>query len=246
MAKGRFVEVYTQGITNVEKIIVDTQTGINDLLASSTLTAGCGMSILVGADGNPLATPIDWHRLAHPPALSAPKTYYALPTKGGEKTTGGISMASERKIMEYAQQAGYQPLEDHCIIVKPAPGNLSDKIVSFFKSIVKCDLCVLQMCEDELILLPFDPMWVSLQEDVSLILPYGDIQSVELEDDLLNTIITIRAGEDVIRLTTQQKALSDWRMSGLNATQYAGGYKNWHKENLDRTLEALKKIGYQA
>lgn len=152
-------------------------------------------------------------------------------------------MASEQKIMEYARQAGYQPLEDRCIIVKPAPDNLSEKIVSFFSSIVKCDLCVLQMCAHELILLPFDPMWISLQKDISLVLPYGDIQSVELEDDLLNTIITIRAGEDVIRLTTQQKALSDFRMSGLNATQYAGGYKNWHKENLDGTLKALQALG---
>lgn len=151
-------------------------------------------------------------------------------------------MASERKIQEYARQAGYTPLEDRCIIVKPAPGNLSEKIVSFFTSIVKCDLCVLQMCEHELILLPFDPMWTSLQRDVSMVLPYGDIQSVELADDMLNTVITIRAGEDVIQLTTQQKALSDFRMSGLNAAQYAGGYKNWHKENLEGTLEALRKL----
>ena len=28
MAKERFVEVYSQGLTNVEKIIVDTQTGV--------------------------------------------------------------------------------------------------------------------------------------------------------------------------------------------------------------------------
>ena len=152
-------------------------------------------------------------------------------------------MASEEKIIEYAKQAGYQPLEDRCVIVKPAPDNLSDKIVSFFKSIVECDLCVLQMCERELILLPFDPAWASLQKDVSLVLPYSDIQSVELEDDLLNTIITIHTGEDVIRLTTQQKALSDWRMSGLNATQFVGGVKNWHKENVEGTLKALQALG---
>ena len=36
MAKERFVEVYSQGITNVEKIIADTETGVNYLLASST------------------------------------------------------------------------------------------------------------------------------------------------------------------------------------------------------------------
>ena len=32
-------------------------------------------------------------------------------------------------------------------------------------------------------------------------------------------------------------------MSGLFATQYAGGYKNWHKENIEETLKALAKLG---
>lgn len=58
MAKDRFVEVYSQGVTNVEKIIVDTQTGVNYVLASSSLTAGCGMSVLVDAAGKPIVTPI--------------------------------------------------------------------------------------------------------------------------------------------------------------------------------------------
>ena len=96
-------------------------------------------------------------------------------------------MANEKKIMEYARQAGYQPLEDRCIIVKPNPGNLSDKVVSFFKSIIECELCVLQMCKTELILLPFDKMWTYLKKEVSLVLPYRDIESVELTDDMFNT-----------------------------------------------------------
>ena len=58
MAKERFVEFYSQGITNVEKIIADTETGVNYLLASSTLTAGCGMSILVNQNGKPIVTSI--------------------------------------------------------------------------------------------------------------------------------------------------------------------------------------------
>ena len=59
MAKDRFVEVYSQGVSNVEKIIVDTQTGVNYVLASSALTVGCGMSVLVDADGKPIVTPIN-------------------------------------------------------------------------------------------------------------------------------------------------------------------------------------------
>ena len=66
---------------------------------------------------------------------------------------------------------------------------------------------------------------------------------MEINDDLLNTIITIQTGTDTIRLTTQQKELSDWRMSGINAAQFSGGIKNWHKENLDGTLKDLKEIG---
>lgn len=59
MAKERFVEVYSQGLTNVEKIIVDTQTGVNYLLAASTLTPGCGMTVLVDKDGKPIVTPME-------------------------------------------------------------------------------------------------------------------------------------------------------------------------------------------
>lgn len=55
----RFVEVYSQGLTNVEKIIVDTETGVNYLLAASTLTPGCGMCVLVDPEGKPIVTPID-------------------------------------------------------------------------------------------------------------------------------------------------------------------------------------------
>lgn len=58
MSKDRFVESYSQGTTNVRKIIVDTKTGVNYLLASSSMTAGCGMTVLVNKDGKPVVTPI--------------------------------------------------------------------------------------------------------------------------------------------------------------------------------------------
>lgn len=40
--------------------------------------------------------------------------------------------------------------------------------------------------------------------------------------------------------------LSDLRSSGVYATMYAGSFKNWHKENLDRTLKALTELGNRA
>lgn len=59
MSKERFVESYSQGTTNVRKIIVDTKTGVNYLLASSSMTSGCGMTVLVDKDGKPIVTPLD-------------------------------------------------------------------------------------------------------------------------------------------------------------------------------------------
>lgn len=58
MAQERFVETYSQGVTNVRKIVVDTQTGVNYFLASSNMTSGCGVAVLVDADGKPLVTPL--------------------------------------------------------------------------------------------------------------------------------------------------------------------------------------------
>lgn len=59
MAHERFVEVYSQGVTNVRKIIVDAQTGVNYLLMSSNMTGGSGITVLVDADGKPLVTQLD-------------------------------------------------------------------------------------------------------------------------------------------------------------------------------------------
>ena len=58
MAKERFVEAYDQGIVNVAKIIVDTETGVNYLLASHNKMSGTGLTVLVDADGKPVVTPI--------------------------------------------------------------------------------------------------------------------------------------------------------------------------------------------
>ena len=47
MAKERFVETYSQGVTNVRKVIVDTETGVNYVLMSSSMTTGCGLTVLL-------------------------------------------------------------------------------------------------------------------------------------------------------------------------------------------------------
>ena len=75
----------------------------------------------------------------------------------------------------------------------------------------------------------------------SLVVPYSEIESVKLVNDLLNVIIDIETNTGNVRLTTQQKELSDIRLSGIYASQYAGGYKNWHAENVEATLKALSE-----
>lgn len=59
MAKERFVEVYSQGVVNVAKVIVDRETGVNYLLASHDLRTGTGLSVLVDRDGRPVVTPLN-------------------------------------------------------------------------------------------------------------------------------------------------------------------------------------------
>lgn len=55
----RFDLVSSQGSVNVRQVIVDRKTGVNYLLASSSLTSGCGLTVLVDAEGRPIVTPVD-------------------------------------------------------------------------------------------------------------------------------------------------------------------------------------------
>ena len=77
---------------------------------------------------------------------------------------------------------------------------------------------------------------------------------MEVTEDLLNYQIAITTDTDTIRLTTQQKELSEFRSSGtlasgvsfLNTGAMSTGlfHKsiNWHRKNLDGTLAALKSV----
>lgn len=59
MAKERFVEVYNQGIVNVVRILVDTETGVNYVMGSHNKANGTGMTVLVDQNGKPVVTPIE-------------------------------------------------------------------------------------------------------------------------------------------------------------------------------------------
>ena len=59
MDKKRFVEVYSQGVNHVQKILVDTETGVNYLVVIPSLAEGCGLTVLVDRDGKPIVTPVE-------------------------------------------------------------------------------------------------------------------------------------------------------------------------------------------
>lgn len=149
-------------------------------------------------------------------------------------------MATEKKVFEIIKEAGFEPIEDKGIVVKYAPENLSAKIANFFSM----EFYVLQLCKDELVLVPFSTITAGLKKEVTLQIPYSTIKFVAVTEDMLNYQIAITTDTDTIRLTAQQKELSDFRSTGMLAF-YNDGLKmsNWHKENLDGTLEALKNIG---
>ena len=59
MDKKRFVEVYSQGVNHVQKILVDTETGVNYLVVIPSLAVGCGLTVLVDQNGKPIVTPVE-------------------------------------------------------------------------------------------------------------------------------------------------------------------------------------------
>ena len=146
-------------------------------------------------------------------------------------------MASQKKVFQVIQEAGFEPVEGQGIIVKYALENLSAKVANFFS----LEYYVLQLCKNDLVLVPFSTITAGLKNKVSLQIPYSTIQSVSVKEDLLNYVISITTDTDVINLTTQQKELSDFRSSGF--LTYGGlDVANWHKKNLDGTLAALKAL----
>lgn len=59
MDKKRFVEVYSEGVNHVQKILVDTETGVNYLVVIPSLAVGCGLTVLVDQNGKPIVTPVE-------------------------------------------------------------------------------------------------------------------------------------------------------------------------------------------
>lgn len=148
-------------------------------------------------------------------------------------------MAKEMKVWEIMKNAGYDPVEGKTIIVSYAPKNLSEGIAKFFRG--DNEFFVLQICKDSLALASFGKMMGGLKKNVTLEIPLNAVKKIDVKPSGLNYLITIETETDEITLSAQQKELSDMRTSG--ALAYNGIFgKNWHKENLDDTLEMLKRL----
>ena len=158
-------------------------------------------------------------------------------------------MPAEKYVTEFVKEAGFTPIPDRAIIVTYAPANMSERVVKFFSN----EFIALQMCQDSLVLLPFGRMSFMLKKDVALEIPYNTIRKVEVKEDMFNWRIELDTDEGMIALSAQQKELSEWRhsgtlsvgMSGLGSGIMGSGalkVANWHRSNLDATLEALKAL----
>lgn len=158
-------------------------------------------------------------------------------------------MPAEKFVTEFVKEAGFTPIPDRAIIVTYAPANLSEKVAKFFSN----EFFALQMCTDSLVLLPFGRMSLMLKKDVALEIPYNTIHRVEIKEDLFNWRIELDTDEEPIALSAQQKELSEWRHSGTLSVGMSGfgsgltgtgplKMVNWHRANLDATLEALKAL----
>ena len=158
-------------------------------------------------------------------------------------------MPAEKYVTEFVKEAGFSPIPDRAIIVTYAPANMSERVVKFFSN----EFFALQMCHDSLVLLPFGRMSFMLKKDVALEIPYNTIRKVEVKEDMFNWRIELDTDEGMIALSAQQKELSEWRhsgtlsvgMSGLGSGIMGSGalkVANWHRSNLDATLEALKAL----
>ena len=153
-------------------------------------------------------------------------------------------MPAEKFVHDFVKEAGYTPIPDRAIVVTYAPADLSEKMARFFSN---------EFFANSLVLLPFGRMSMVLKKDVVLEIPYDRIRKVEVREDMLNYRIELDTDDGLIALSAQQKSFNALRHSGtlsVGMSGYGSGVTsegitkkdNWHRANLDATLEALKAL----
>lgn len=162
-------------------------------------------------------------------------------------------MATEKSIYEYLEEAGFAPVENRTIIVEcESREALSKKNRDFFSD----DYYILQLCKDELVLIPFQAMSTSLKKEIALRLPYASIRAVDVKETGMMGMsyeIIITTDTDRIRLLAQKEKWSEFRHSGtlaMGVSFLSVGVMgamltkryNWHSSNMDGTLKALQTL----
>ncbi|GCF92853.1 hypothetical protein NRIC_07440 [Enterococcus florum] len=148
-------------------------------------------------------------------------------------------MAKETLVTEKLRSLGVEPLEKSCIVVQYAAPNLSEKVARF---LIKVEPhYVLQLCTEDLVLAPL--RWTGKVKEVEpLKLPVETIKSVDIQEEGFNYRISIILEDGAIDLVAQQKELALLRNSGALSVENFWGTKSWHVNNLDGTLEKLRKL----
>lgn len=151
-------------------------------------------------------------------------------------------MEKDNKVVKIIKELGFNPKEGKAIMVKFGGKNLSATVLDFFIP----EFFIMQICDNEIIFLPVEYFTskVKVQDQVHLEIPFNTINSVKVEENLLNYDITIETDTDIIELSAQQKELSGIRSSGVlsSSTYSIFGNENWHKINFDDTLKELLNL----
>ena len=162
-------------------------------------------------------------------------------------------MSTENSIDKIMQKNGYDPIEHKGIIVKYAPDHsFGSKFASFFT----LEYYVLQLCKEEIVMIPIRPLNTGgVKDHIALQLPYSAIQSVNITEDKMDYQVSLVTSTDTICLLAQKKEWSEFRSSGTLATGMSfldagimgaatSGFKalNWHRQNLDGTLDMLQAL----
>lgn len=108
------------------------------------------------------------------------------------------------------KEAGFEPIENRAIVIKYAPENLNQKLLNFFNM----EFYVLQLCKENLILLPFSALALIVKKEIALEIPYDTIIAAKTESNGLNYTIIIQTKTDELKLSAQQEEHSDFRSSG--------------------------------
>lgn len=149
---------------------------------------------------------------------------------------GGNKMKKEQKIDNIVEELGFVPIVDKRIVVTLLGENLSAKVVNTLNP----TFYMLQVCENEIILIPYSTISLMIKKEIELNIPIASIKGIEVSEKGFNYEVKIETDNNLYMLSAQQKELSDFRSTGLLA--YKSWTQNWHANNLDETLEYLKSI----